>query len=172
MINTISNVKYINKFKPYKTITSFKGLSQDTFERTQNTKGNQIGLKSMDNNKNKGITELLPDFYKKAETTPTIMNGLLFYIADYAKGDINAKFFSENFLESFPNLIRRIDFGKDGKEYSESYAPEIRLIKETNSICSAFFEAKLTEKELNTAIEKELNLYINTEHKRTKHFIK
>lgn len=157
---TLNKMNFININTPYKMqqMSSFKG--RDVFIKT--VKGNKMNADK----------DILTAFNQKTKGLPIGMDGIMVITGRYLSGDISCGEFSKIYLDRTPLLFKRIELGVDKKEYSKSYKPEITFIKAVNPLCDKYLNQKISEEDFDTSLDKLVENYVNTEHKRGKLFVK
>lgn len=159
MIN-INKTNFININTPNKIYTrpSFNG--KDVF--ISSVKGQEMPMDK----------DILALFNKKIKGLPIGMDGIMVILGRYLSDNVPCKEFSEIYLNRTPFLFKRIEFGTDKEEYSQNYKPEIDLIKAVNPLCNDYLNNKISQKDLDNSLEKLVENYVKTEHKRERLFIK
>ena len=157
---TLNKINFININTPHKMhkIPAFKG--EDVFIR--NFKGNKMHADK----------DILTSFNQKTKGLPIGMDGVMVITGKYLSGGMSCDEFSKIFLDRTPVLFKRIELGTDKAEYSDSYKPEITLIKAVNPLCDEYLNHKISGKDFDAVLGKLVETYVNTEHKRGKLFVK
>lgn len=117
-------------------------------------------------------SNMLEIFDKKTKILPMGMDGVMAVLGNYLHGGMDSQDFASVYLDRTPILFKRIEYGVNKEEYCKSYQPEISLIKAINPLCDDFVQGKTSEQELKAGINTSVKQYVNTEHKRTKIFLK
>ncbi len=90
---------------------------------------------------------------QKYSKHPIAIKGMVMMLPEYLSGNINARTFSTTFLDRTPALLTRIEYGKDGQEFSNKYQREVSLIKSLSHFCYEFNNEKIKQEDFDNFVE-------------------
>ena len=134
--------------------------------------GKDIFIKTSKGNKMQIDKDTLLSFNEKTKFLPIGMDGVMLILGKYLEGNVSPDEFSKVYLDRTPILFKRIEFGSDKEAYSQSYKPEIDLIKGINPLCDDYINNSISSASLDENLNKLVENYVKTSHKRGKIFVK
>ena len=161
MLNIISNNVFINKIQYGKSMPSFRcSCCCDEFVKTQKQKGKEMPKNTnSDSNINKDMNKVIDSFSEKKSKLPLCFDMVLGSTMGYLKSNIDAKTYSEIFTSEAPFVFQTAQFGVDKETFSEKYSKEVALVKNLNSLCSAFKNSECSASDFDSQVNSLIKAY-------------